>query len=158
MTVKKNDQSGFVMVEVLVTVMLVIFFTVFLFSSVTRRHRMAVNAASKTEARLAAEAAVQVLAVKISEEESSEILEKLTSSGGLPETEAVVWADNGNGEEKRIEAVVSSSWKADGSGLVLHAVCTVNGQEESASLLLGKKKFFVYTPSSAERREDREEV
>ena len=157
MAVKKSGQSGFVMIEVLVTVMIVIFFTVFLFSSVTRRHGMAVRAASKTEARLAAEAAVQVLAAKIAEEESSEILEKLTSSGGLPETDAVIWADS-DGEEKQIKAVVSSYWKADGSGLVLRAVCSVNGQEESASLLLGKKKFFVSTPSSAERREDGEEV
>ena len=85
------------------------------------------------------------------QEEPTGILEKLQGPEGLPETEAAVWAETGNGEKKRIETVISSYWKEDGSGLVLHAVCTVNDRKEGASRLIPMAPVFVSTPSSAER-------
>lgn len=59
--VKKNRSEGFVMAEVLVTVLFVTVFTSLLFSSGARRYRSALNFAAGTEARLAAEAVVQIL-------------------------------------------------------------------------------------------------
>ena len=119
--VRKNRSEGFVMAEVLVTVLFVMIFTSLLFSSGARRYRSALNFAAGTEARLAAEAVVQIL------------------------------VETGNGEKKRIETVISSYWKEDGSGLVLHAVCTVNNRKEGASRLIPMAPVFVSTPSSAER-------
>ena len=52
--VKKNRSEGFVMAEVLVTVLFVTVFTSLLFSSGARRYRSALNFAAGTEARLAA--------------------------------------------------------------------------------------------------------
>ena len=57
---KKNRSEGFVMAEVLVTVLFVTVFTSLLFSSGARRYRSALNFAAGTEARLAAEAVVQM--------------------------------------------------------------------------------------------------
>ena len=54
--VRKNRSEGFVMAEVLVTVLFVTVFTSLLFSSGARRYRSALNFAAGTEARLAAEA------------------------------------------------------------------------------------------------------
>lgn len=150
-TVKKNQCEGFVMVEVLVTVMFVMTFTSLLFSSAARRYRAALNFAAGTEARLAAETVVQILSENMLQDEPTGILEKLQGPDGLTETEAVVWAESGDGEEKKIETIVSSYWKEDGSGLVLHADCIVNGQKEGASRLIPVEHILVYTPSSAER-------
>lgn len=122
-----------------------------LFSSGARRYRSALNFAAGTEARLAAEAVVQILVENMCQEEPTGILEKLQGPEGLPETEAAVWAETGNGEKKRIETVISSYWKEDGSGLVLQAVCTVNDRKEGASRLIPMAPVFVSTPSSAER-------
>lgn len=151
MTVKTNQREGFVMVEVLVTVMFVMTFASLLFSSAARRYHSALKSASGTEARLAAEAVVQIFAENMLRREPAGILEKLQEPEGLSETEAVVWTEDGNGEEKKIETIVSSYWKADGSGLVLHAVCSVNGQKEGASRLIPMGHMLVHTPSSAER-------
>ena len=137
--------------EVLVTVLFVTVFTSLLFSSGARRYRSALNFAAGTEARLAAEAVVQILVENMCQEEPTGILEKLQGPEGLPETEAAVWAETGNGEKKRIETVISSYWKEDGSGLVLQAVCTVNDRKEGASRLIPMAPVFVSTPSSAER-------
>ena len=115
---RKNRSEGFVMAEVLVTVLFVTVFTSLLFSSGARRYRSALNFAAGTEARLAAEAVVQILVENMCQEEPTGILEKLQGPEGLPETEAAVWAETGNGEKKRIETVISSYWKEDGSGLV----------------------------------------
>ena len=145
--VRKNRSEGFVMAEVLVTVLFVTVFTSLLFSSGARRYRSALNFAAGTEARLAAEAVVQILVENMCQEEPTGILEKLQG----PETEAAVWAETGNGEKKRIETVISSYWKEDGSGLVLQAVCTVNDRKEGASRLIPMAPVFVSTPSSAER-------
>ena len=139
--VKKNRSEGFVMAEVLVTVLFVTVFTSLLFSSGARRYRSALNFAAGTEARLAAEAVVQILVENMCQEEPTGILEKLQGPEGLPETEAAVWA----------ETVISSYWKEDGSGLVLQAVCTVNDRKEGASRLIPMAPVFVSTPSSAER-------
>ena len=106
------------------------------------------------EARLAAESVVQVLAGKILKEESSEVIEKLVSRHGLPVTEGVVWADTENGESEKIRTVVTSFWREDGSELVLHAECTVGEQTESASIVLGRERLSVYTPSTADRKEE----
>ena len=137
--VRKNRSEGFVMAEVLVTVLFVTVFTSLLFSSGARRYRSALNFAAGTEARLAAEAVVQILVENMCQEEPTGILEKLQGPEGLPETEAAVWAETGNGEKK------------DGSGLVLQAVCTVNDRKEGASRLIPMSPVFVSTPSSAER-------
>jgi hypothetical protein len=144
--VRKNRSEGFAMAEVLVTVLFVTVFTSLLFSSGARRYRSALNFAAGTEARLAAEAVENMC-----QEEPTGILEKLQGPEGLPETEAAVWAETGNGEKKRIETVISSYWKEDGSGLVLQAVCTVNDRKEGASRLIPMAPVFVSTPSSAER-------
>ena len=149
--VRKNRSEGFVMAEVLVTVLFVTVFTSLLFSSGARRYRSALIFAAGTEARLAAEAVVQILVENMCQEEPTGILEKLQGPEGLPETEAAVWAETGNGEKKRIETVISSYWKEDGSGLVLQAVCTVNDRKEGASRLIPMAPVFVSTPSSAER-------
>ena len=149
--VRKNRSEGFVMAEVLVTVLFVMIFTSLLFSSGARRYRSALNFATGTEARLAAETVVQILTENMCQEEPTGIIEKLQGPEGLPETEAAVWAETGNGEKKRIETVISSYWKEDGSGLVLHAVCTVNNRKEGASRLIPMDHVFVSTPSSAER-------
>ena len=108
---RKNQSEGFVMAEVLVTVLFVTVFTSLLFSSGARRYRSALNFAAGTEARLAAEAVVQILVENMCQEEPTGILEKLQGPEGLPETEAAVWAETGNGEKKRIETVISSYWK-----------------------------------------------
>ena len=50
--VRKNRSEGFVMAEVLVTVLFVTVFTSLLFSSGARRYRSALNFAAGTEARL----------------------------------------------------------------------------------------------------------
>ena len=142
---RKNRSEGFVMAEVLVTVLFVTVFTSLLFSSGARRYRSALNFAAGTEARL------QILVENMCQEEPTGILEKLQGPEGLPETEAAVWAETGNGEKKRIETVISSYWKEDGSGLVLQAVCTVNDRKEGASRLIPMAPVFVSTPSSAER-------
>lgn len=98
---RKNRSEGFVMAEVLVTVLFVTVFTSLLFSSGARRYRSALNFAAGTEARLAAEAVVQILVENMCQEEPTGILEKLQGPEGLPETEAAVWAETGNGEKKR---------------------------------------------------------
>lgn len=98
--VRKNRSEGFVMAEVLVTVLFVTVFTSLLFSSGARRYRSALNFAAGTEARLAAEAVVQILVENMCQEEPTGILEKLQGPEGLPETEAAVWAETGNGGEK----------------------------------------------------------
>lgn len=76
---KKNGHEGFVMAEVLITVMIVMVFGTLLFSSASRRYARAERNIAKMEARLAAESVVQVLAGKILKEESSEVIEKLVS-------------------------------------------------------------------------------
>lgn len=154
---KKNGNDGFVMAEVLMTVMLLMVISTLLFSSASRRYVRAERNAEKTEARLAAETAVQVLAENILREESSDMIEKLVSERGLPKTDAVIWADNGDEEPEKIETTVSSFWNADGSGLVLHAECSVGDQRESASLVLKKERLSVYTPSNADREEETED-
>ena len=68
--VRKNRSEGFVMAEVLVTVLFVTVFTSLLFSSGARRYRSALNFAAGTEARLAAEAVVQILVENMCQEES----------------------------------------------------------------------------------------
>ena len=148
---KKNGHEGFVMAEVLITVMIVMVFGTLLFSSASRRYVRAERNIAKMEARLAA---VQVLAGKILKEESSEVIEKLVSRHGLPVTEGVVWADTENGESEKIRTVVTSFWREDGSELVLHAECTVREQTESASIVLGRERLSVYTPSTADRKEE----
>ena len=89
---RKNRSEGFVMAEVLVTVLFVTVFTSLLFSSGARRYRSALNFAAGTEARLAAEAVVQILVENMCQEEPTGILEKLQGPEGLPETEAASWA------------------------------------------------------------------
>ena len=74
---RKNRSEGFVMAEVLVTVLVVTVFTSLLFSSGARRYRSALNFAAGTEARLAAEAVVQILVENMCQEEPTGILEKL---------------------------------------------------------------------------------
>lgn len=76
---KKNGHEGFVMAEVLITVMIVMVFGTLLFSSASRRYARAERNIAKMEARLAVESVVQVLAGKILKEESSEVIEKLVS-------------------------------------------------------------------------------
>ena len=98
--VRKNRSEGFVMAEVLVTVLFVTVFTSLLFSSGARRYRSALNFAAGTEARLAAEAVVQILVENMCQEEPTGILEKLQGPEGLPETEAAVWAETGNGRKE----------------------------------------------------------
>ena len=151
---KKNGHEGFVMAEVVITVMIVMVFGTLLFSSASRRYARAERNIAKTEARLAAESVVQVLAGKILKEESSEVIEKLVSRHGLPVTEGVIWADAENGELEKIRTVVTSFWREDGSELVLHAECTVREQTESASIVLGRERLSVYTPSTADRKEE----
>lgn len=73
--VRKNRSEGFVMAEVLVTVLFVTVFTSLLFSSGARRYRSALNFAAGTEARLAAEAVVQILVENMCQEEPTGILE-----------------------------------------------------------------------------------
>ena len=145
---KKNGHEGFVMAEVLITVMIVMVFGTLLFSSASRRYARAERNIAKMEARLAAESG------KILKEESSEVIEKLVSRHGLPVTEGVVWADTENGESEKIRTVVTSFWREDGSELVLHAECTVREQTESASIVLGRERLSVYTPSTADRKEE----
>lgn len=98
--VRKNRSEGFVMAEVLVTVLFVTVFTSLLFSSGARRYRSALNFAAGTEARLAAEAVVQILVENMCQEEPTGILEKLQGPEGLPETEAAVWAETGMGRKE----------------------------------------------------------
>ena len=137
------------MAEVLITVMIVMVFGTLLFSSASRRYARAERNIAKTEARLAAESVVKIL-----KEESSEVIEKLVSRHGLPVTEGVIWADTENGESEKIRTVVTSFWREDGSELVLHAECTVREQTESASIVLGRERLCVYTPSTADRKEE----
>ena len=122
------------MAEVLITVMIVMVFGTLLFSSASRRYARAER--------------------NIAKEESSEVIEKLVSRHGLPVTEGVVWADTENGESEKIRTVVTSFWREDGSELVLHAECTVREQTESASIVLGRERLSVYTPSTADRKEE----
>lgn len=75
---KKNGHEGFVMAEVLITVMIVMVFGTLLFSSASRRYARAERNIAKMEARLAAESVVQVLAGKILKEESSEVSKNLS--------------------------------------------------------------------------------
>lgn len=153
---KKNGNDGFAMVEVLMTVMLLMVIGTLLFSSASRRYARAERNAAKTEARLAAETAVQVLAEKILREEAPDIVEKLVSERGLPRTDGVIWADNGDEASEKIEATVTSFWNTDGSGLVLQAECVVRDQKESASIVLKRERLSVYTPFNAEREEEDE--
>ena len=74
--VRKNRSEGFVMAEVLVTVLFVTVFTSLLFSSGARRYRSALNFAAGTEARLAAEAVVQILVENMCQEEPTGILRR----------------------------------------------------------------------------------
>ena len=133
---KKNGTGGFVMAEVLMTVMLLMIMGTLLFSTASRSYARAERNAAKTQARLAAETAVQVFAKKIMREEPSEII---------------------NEKPEAIEMTVSSFWNADGSGLVLHAECSVGDQEESASMILKRERLSVYTPSNAGRGEETED-
>ena len=99
----------------------------------------------------------QVFAKKIMREEPSEIIKELVSERGLPKTDGVIWADTGDEKPEAIEMTVSSFWNADGSGLVLHAECSVGDQEESASMILKRERLSVYTPSNAGRGEETED-
>ena len=152
----KNGSDGFAMLEALMMVMFLMVVGTLLFSSALRRYARAERNAAKTEARLAAETAVQVLAENILREESSVMVEKLISERGLPNTNAVIWADNGEEEPEKIETIVSSSWNADGSGLVLRAECSMGNQKEKASIVLKRDRLSVYTPSNVEREEKTE--
>ena len=100
---------------------------------------------------------MQVLAEKILREEPSELIEELVSERGLPKTDGVIWADTGDEEPEEVEVTVSSFWNADGSGLVLHAECSVGDQEESVSMILKRERLSVYTPSNAGREEETED-
>ena len=151
---KKNGHEGFVMAEVLITVMIVMVFGTLLFSSASRRYMRAERNAAKTEARLAAESAVQVLAGKILKEESSGTIEKLVSEHGLSAADGMIWAETENGESEKIRTTVTSFWNKDGSDLVLRAECTVREQTESASIVLSRERLSVYTPSTAERKSE----
>ena len=142
------------MAEVLMTVMLLMIIGTLLFSSASRSYARAERNAAKTQA---AETAVQVLAEKILREEPSELIEELVSERGLPKTDGVIWADTGDEKPEAIEMTVSSFWNADGSGLVLHAECSVGDQEESASMILKRERLSVYTPSNAGREEETED-
>ena len=154
---KKNGNGGFVMAEVLMTVMLLMIMGTLLFSTASRSYARAERNAAKTQARLAAETAVQVFAKKIMREEPSEIIKELVSERGLPKTDGVIWADTGDEKPEAIEMTVSSFWNADGSGPVLHAECSVGDQEESASMILKRERLSVYTPSNAGREEETED-
>ena len=88
---------------------------------------------------------------------ASELIEELVSERGLPKTDGVIWADTGDEEPEAIEMTVSSFWNADGSGLVLHAECSIGNQKESASMILKRERLSVYTPSDADRKEKTED-
>ena len=105
---KKNGNGGFVMAEVLMTVMLLMIMGTLLFSTASRSYARAERNAAKTQARLAAETAVQVFAKKILREEPSEIIKELVSERGLPKTDGVIWADTGDEKPEAIEMTVSS--------------------------------------------------
>ena len=154
---KKNGNGGFVMAEVLMTVMLLMIMGTLLFSTASRSYARAERNAAKTQARLAAETAVQVLAEKILREEPSELIEELVSERGLPKTDGVIWTDTGDEEPEEVEVTVSSFWNADGSGLVLHAECSVENQKEGASVVVKRERLSVYTPSNADRKEETED-
>lgn len=149
--VKKNRSEGFVMAEVLVTVLFVTVFTSLLFSSGARRYRSALNFAAGTEARLAARRWCRSLWRICARRSRQESLKNYRDRRDFRRRRRPVWAETGNGEKKRIETVISSYWKEDGSGLVLQAVCTVNDRKEGASRLIPMAPVFVSTPSSAER-------
>lgn len=111
---RKNRSEGFVMAEVLVTVLFVTVFTSLLFSSGARRYRSALNFAAGTEARLAAEAVVaDPCGEYVSGGARQESLKNYREPEGLPETEAGSVGETGKGEKKRIETVISSYWKED---------------------------------------------
>lgn len=154
---KKNGNGGFVMAEVLMTVMLLMIMGTLLFSTASRSYARAERNAAKTQARLAAETAVQVFAKKIMREEPSEIIKELVSERGLPKTDGVIWADIGDEEPEEVEVTVSSFWNVDGSGLVLHAECSVENQKEGASVVVKRERLSVYTPSDADRKEKTED-
>ena len=154
---KKNGNGGFVMAEVLMTVMLLMIMGTLLFSTASRSYARAERNAAKTQARLAAETAVQVFAKKILREEPSEIIKELVSERGLPKTDGVIWADIGDEEPEEVEVTVSSFWNVDGSGLVLHAECSVENQKEGASVVVKRERLSVYTPSDADRKEKTED-
>ena len=154
---KKNGNGGFVMAEVLMTVMLLMIMGTLLFSTASRSYARAERNAAKTQARLAAETAVQVFAKKIMREEPSEIIKEHVSERGLPKTDGVIWADIGDEEPEEVEVTVSSFWNVDGSGLVLHAECSVENQKEGASVVVKRERLSVYTPSDADRKEKTED-
>ena len=91
------------------------------------------------------------------EEEPSEIIKELVSERGLPKTDGVIWADIGDEEPEEVEVTVSSFWNVDGSGLVLHAECSVENQKEGASVVVKRERLSVYTPSDADRKEKTED-
>ena len=154
---KKNGNGGFVMAEVLMTVMLLMIMGTLLFSTASRSYARAERNAAKTQARLAAETAVQVFAKKIMREEPSEIIKELVSERGLPKTDGVIWADIGDEEPEEVEVTVSSFWNVDGSGRVRHAECSVEKQKEGASVVVKRERLSVYTPSDADRKEKTED-
>ena len=140
-----------------VTGMLLLIMGTLLFSTASRSYARAERNAAKTQARLAAETAVQVFAKKIMREEPSEIIKELVSERGLPKTDGVIWADIGDEEPEEVEVTVSSFWNVDGSGLVLHAECSVENQKEGASVVVKRERLSVYTPSDADRKEKTED-
>ncbi len=108
------------------------------------------NFAAGTEARLAAEAVVQILVENMCQEEPTGNL-KITGTGGTSgDGGGSVGRDWKWGEKEDRDSHLLLLERGR-SGLVLQAVCTVNDRKEGASRLIPMAPVFVSTPSSAER-------
>ena len=131
------------MAEVLVTVLFVTVFTSLLFSSGARRYRSALNFAAGTEARLAAEAVVQILVENMCQEEPTGILENYRDRRDFPETEAAVGRDWKWGEKRDRDSHLLPLERGTVQDLCYRRSVPVNDRKEGASRLIPMAPVFV---------------
>jgi len=142
MKIRGND--GFVMIEVLVLIMIILLFLTSLFSSLGFRHKMALMRIQKEEARCAAEAALQLMEGEIANG-NTEWLEN-----GLEKTDTILEFESEDGEV-RVKIPITVWLEQKEEEMWLYAEAEVGQKKERAYCVLElPKKNSLTTNSNAE--------
>ncbi|MBR5267021.1 MAG: hypothetical protein IKU20_02350 [Lachnospiraceae bacterium] len=142
MNIRKND--GFVLIQVLVFVMVVLLFLTSLFSASVFRAKIARMRIQKEEAKQAAEVALQLIKIEI-ENGNSEWIES-----GLPKIKTTLEFESDDGEIIiSIPVVIWSECEED--GISLFAEAEIGSRKETAHMVLNlSQDNELITDSNAE--------
>ena len=141
MRIRKDD--GFVMIQVLILIMMILLFLTSLFSTSGFRHRAALLRIRKEEARYAAEAALQLMENEIANGNIEWI------ETGLERTETILKFESGDGEVQ-IDVPVTIWADYEDEELYLFAEVEVGAKKERVqSVLEIPAKESVMTDSNA---------